>query len=214
MFDVVLRQWGSDGSSYFVHRGILDEPRLARTLTKQSESGQPVMLLGTTLAFLKFFDYIQKTQSRWTLPNGSLLLDTGGMKTQQREVTRGHFVASVEKVLGIPAERCMNEYGMAELSSQFYGRGASQKLQGPPWVRTLAMDMVTGLPCPQGQSGLLRHFDLANVDSVMAIQTEDLGSPLSAMLGDPYFEFKGRAPQSELKGCSLTMEAALHQGQK
>jgi hypothetical protein len=93
---------------------------------------------------------------------------------------------------------------MCELSSQFYGRGASMHLTGPAWVRTLAIDSLTAGPLSAGQSGLLRHFDLANIDSVMAIQTEDIG-----FLDGDGFVFQGRDPNAALKGCSLAAESIL-----
>ena len=45
---------------------------------------------------------------------------------------------------------------------------------------------------------MIRVFDLANVFSVMAIQTEDLG----VRRGDG-FELLGRAELAESRGCSL-----------
>src|SRR6185295_9027939 len=159
-------------------------------------------LLGTTLAFLAFFDYCEKGQTRFTLPAGSRLMDTGGMKTSRRETSRADFVDQVQEWLGIDESSCINEYGMCELSSQFYGRGRSLRLQGPPWVRTLTIDLVTGQDSIAGQPGLLTHFDLANVDSVMAVQTEDMGT----REGDSFL-LHGRAPEAEIKGCSLHAEA-------
>ena len=53
------------------------------------------------------------------------------------------------------------------------------------------------------ESGLLRIFDLANVRSVMAIQTEDL----AVRRGDA-FELIGRAAQAEPRGCSLMSGSA------
>ena len=78
------------------------------------------------------------------------------------------------------------------MSSQFYGYGANMHLVGPHWVKTVVIE------------GLLRHYDLANVDSVMALQTEDMGK----MEGDG-FVFLGRDPNAEAKGCSLAAEAFL-----
>ena len=49
-----------------------------------------------------------------------------------------------------------------------------------------------------GETGLLRIFDLANVFSVMAVQTEDL----AVRRGDG-FELLGRAELAEARGCSL-----------
>jgi hypothetical protein len=45
---------------------------------------------------------------------------------------------------------------------------------------------------------LLRVFDLANVRSVMAVQTEDL-----VVRRGEGFELLGRLPRAEAKGCSL-----------
>jgi hypothetical protein len=50
----------------------------------------------------------------------------------------------------------------------------------------------------EGGTGLIRVFDLANVYSVMAIQTEDLG----IRHGDG-FALAGRAVLAEPRGCSL-----------
>jgi hypothetical protein len=49
-----------------------------------------------------------------------------------------------------------------------------------------------------GETGLIRVFDLANVFSVMAIQTEDLG-----VRRENGFELIGRAQLAEPRGCSL-----------
>ena len=56
----------------------------------------------------------------------------------------------------------------------------------------------TGREVAEGETGLIRVFDLANVFSVAAVQTEDLG----IRLGNG-FELIGRAPQTEPRGCSL-----------
>ena len=192
MMDVVKRTWGGPDSTYFVHRGRLDEPRLVRYLRKAEESKQPVVLLGTTIAFLGFYEYCRTKALTFDLRADSRLMDTGGMKTQKREVSRSDFLRQTTEILGIPENECVNEYGMCELGSQFYGRGVSSYLEGPPWTRTLVME------------GHLRHFDLANVDSVLAIQTEDLG-----IMQGQGFVFQGRDPEATVKGCSLSAEAFL-----
>jgi len=51
---------------------------------------------------------------------------------------------------------------------------------------------------PEGGTGIIRVFDLANVFSVAAIQTEDLG----LRRGDG-FELIGRAEKATPRGCSL-----------
>jgi hypothetical protein len=56
----------------------------------------------------------------------------------------------------------------------------------------------TGREVADGETGLIRVFDLANIFSVMAIQTEDLG-----IRRDEHFELIGRAVLAERRGCSL-----------
>ena len=204
MLDVVRRTYGALGSAYLVARGRLDEWRLASLLAKAEAAQQPVALLGTTIAFLAFFDHAAQTGKTYRLAPGSRLMDTGGLKTDKRETTRPTFVKQAEDLFDIPPNLCINEYGMCELSSQFYGCGASSYLEGPPWTRTLVIDSATGRPTPSGKPGLLRHFDLANVDSVLAIQTEDVG-----IEEENGFVLQGRDPSAEVKGCSLSAEAFI-----
>ena len=73
----------------------------------------------------------------------------------------------------------------------------------PPWSRALVLSPETGREVADGETGLLRIFDLANVRSVMAIQTEDL----AVRRGDA-FELIGRAAQAEPRGCSLMSGSA------
>jgi hypothetical protein len=135
----------------------------------------------------------------------------------------------IEAVLGLPPGRCVNEYGMTELASQVYDNtllkppsratagGAGPRLKhGPPWLRSLVVDVQTLEPVAPGRPGLLRFFDLANRGSVLAVQTEDraiaatdeeLGT--APALGARPFRLLGRAAGSEPRGCSLDAEEAL-----
>jgi hypothetical protein len=68
----------------------------------------------------------------------------------------------------------------------------------PPWARIQIISPETGREVADGETGLIRVLDLANVYSVMAIQTEDLG----IRRGDG-FTLAGRAISAEPRGCSL-----------
>ncbi|HEV8542809.1 MAG TPA: hypothetical protein VGR78_10495 [Verrucomicrobiae bacterium] len=76
--------------------------------------------------------------------------------------------------------------------------GPSRIFRFPPWVRTMIICPETGDEVQDGAAGLVRVVDLANVGSVLAVQTEDLA--IRRGLG---FELIGRAPLSEPRGCSL-----------
>jgi hypothetical protein len=99
---------------------------------------------------------------------------------------------------------------MTEISSQFYDntlRNAFKRMNlpkakiNPPWTRTLVVDPDTLAPLPLGQTGLLRHFDLANRGHLLAIQSDDLGK-----ITPGGFEIYGRTREGEARGCSLTID--------
>src|SRR5437667_12866704 len=99
---------------------------------------------------------------------------------------------------------------MSELSSQAYDRAPDLGLRltpgsasprpffFPPWARAQIVSPDTGREVGEDETGLIRVFDLANVFSVMAIQTEDLG--IRRANG---FELLGRFALAEPRGCSL-----------
>jgi len=76
--------------------------------------------------------------------------------------------------------------------------GATRIFRFPPWTRAQIISLETNREVAEGETGLIRVLDLANVFSVMAIQTEDLG----VRRGDG-FELLGRAQPAEPRGCSL-----------
>ena len=130
-----------------------------------------------------------------------MIVETGGFKGRTRQVPREELYALFTARLGVPVEHCYSEYGMSEMASQFYGRGLDPTKRGPHWVRTRAMDPLTGEDAAPGSPGLLRHYDLANFNSVLALQTQDQGT-----LTPDGFVLHGRAPDAEVRGCSLTVE--------
>ena len=74
----------------------------------------------------------------------------------------------------------------------------------PPWARVQIISPETGREVADGETGIIRVFDLANVFSVAAIQTEDLG-----IRRGNGFELIGRAQMAEPRGCSLMSHSAL-----
>jgi hypothetical protein len=179
----------------------VDCESVARTLRKASEAATPLVLLGTAFGFVHLLDFLTEADLRFRLPAGSRVMETGGYKGRSRALPKTELRALLTRLLGVPASRIICEYGMSELSSQAYDGGsvdASRVFHFPPWVRVHIISPETGREVSEGETGLLRVFDLANVFSVMAIQTEDLG----VRRGDG-FELIGRAELAESRGCSL-----------
>ncbi len=157
-----------------------------------------ITLFGTAFAFVSLFD---ETNSIWPLPPGSIVIETGGFKGRTREVPRPELYGLFGTRLGVGLDDCYSEYGMCEMASQFYGQGLNPEKRGPHWVRTRTIDPETGEDTGDGATGLLRHYDLANFNSVQALQTQDVGTRTPGG-----FLLAGRAPDAEVRGCSLTVE--------
>ena len=160
----------------------------------------PCTLFGTAFAFVNFLDATEG--ELLTLPKGSVVIETGGFKGRSREVEKSELYALFTERLGADPMCCFSEYGMSELASQFYSQGVDGPKLAPPWLKTRILDPVTGTDTLPGQPGLLAHYDLANLNSVLAIQTEDMG------IWDERggFQLLGRAPGAVLRGCSLLAE--------
>lgn len=205
----------------------LDASLCWRRLCAATETGRPVLILATAFGLVQLLDTPGLAPRNLALPTGSRIMETGGYKGRSRELSPAALRQLVHERLGVPTEAVISEYGMCELSSQAYdslyapapgtarapafgqqqsGNSESRiaslrvrrRFRFPPWVRTQVIDPETGDPCPSGRPGLLRVFDLANIGSVLAIQTEDLAEPVQ-----DGFVLLGRAPGVEPRGCSL-----------
>jgi hypothetical protein len=157
----------------------------------------PVIVAATAFGFMNLFD----SGFRAKFPAGSRAMETGGYKGRSREVPKRELHRLIRERLGI--EQVVNEYGMTELSTQFYDeRPGSDIKDVPHWARVLILEPETGNEAAVGDRGLIRVFDLANLWSSMVIQTEDLGVAHEA----GKFEILGRAVGAEVRGCSLNAE--------
>jgi hypothetical protein len=156
-----------------------------------SVAASPIGLMGTAFNFVNLIDAV----GSWELPSGSRVLETGGYKGRSREVSRDELHKMIRGAFGV-AEIVM-EYGMCELSSQAYAH-EDGIFRFPPWARAQIVSPENGREVREGETGMVRVFDLANVWSVLAVQTEDLG-----VRRGHGFELLGRASGAEARGCSL-----------
>jgi hypothetical protein len=191
---------------------------------RQTPDARPLLLLGTAFSFVHLFDWLAEQDLQFQLPAGSRVMETGGYKNRSRSMPKTELHQLITERLGVPPSRIICEYGMSELGSQAYDLGAlasrrrvsslcseqdagvtpalpgldTRHFEFPPWARVQIISPETGREVSDGETGLIRVFDLANVFSVMAIQTEDLG-----IRRGEHFELIGRAVLAEARGCSL-----------
>lgn len=199
---------GSPHSSLSCMAGWLIEPgnfywgRWDALIEDLARLKAPVLLFGTALAFLDLFETLDTRTI--SLPAGSVALETGGYKGTQRDMPKADLYRLFSEKLGLSTDAVWNEYGMTELSSQFYTHGLDLPHEGAPWVRGLVIDPATGREVNEGETGVLHIYDLANVDSCCAIQTRDL----AIRRGDG-FTLIGRDPAALPRGCSRTADDML-----
>jgi hypothetical protein len=188
---------------------------LTRAIEQASEAARPLALLGTSFAFVHALDAL--AAHKLTLPAGSRIMQTGGFKGRSRELSATAMLAALSEGFGVPSAMIIAEYGMTELSSQLYETTlrasvlgsvpAPRRLWVPPWVRVSVVDPERLSPLPDGQEGLVRIDDAANLDSVCALQTADLGVMEAGEL-----ILRGRAQGAAARGCSITADVLLSGG--
>jgi len=209
MFGEWMRVWDDGAGAFLADSGWrVRGDALKRAVEACTGRGTPVLLGGTAFSFAHLLDQID--ESEIPLPPGSVIVETGGFKGRTQAVPRAELYAGLSRTFGLPLARIVNEYGMTELLSQFYepvlleGGPADPEERrhiGPPWVRTSVRDPISLAPARDGEVGILCHVDLANLDSVSAVLTEDLGYAV-----EDGFRIVGRAELAEARGCSLLAE--------
>lgn len=198
----------SDGdSAFFVRRGVLELARLrARVASLPREP--PAIVLATSFALVHLFDAVGAESL--ALPPGSRVMQTGGFKGRSREVSAADLRSQVARTFAVDERAVIGEYGMTELSSQFWettlvdDRARHGVYAEPPWARVVPVDPVTLSPVPDGAVGIARIEDLANVDSAFAVLTHDRVRRLGAR-----FELLGREPGAPPRGCSIALDEML-----
>jgi hypothetical protein len=139
---------------------------------------------------------------------------TGGFKGLCASADPARLAGTIEEKLGIAREFQAAEYGMTELSTQYYDAGLrcalgfehpARGFAVPSWARVRIVEPGEAREVPHGEVGAIVHYDLANRGSALAVQTSDLG----AATGPHSFELRGREPGAEARGCSLAADLWL-----
>lgn len=206
-----VKNFGTENSEFLARvgeRGIdIDGRRFVGLLKESEKTGEPVAIVNSSFGLVHFLDQCKEIGMKFNLPEGSRSLDGGGYKGRSRELTKEELYSGVQETMGISEAYSVNLLGLTENATQFFDNVLLNKLEGKseprykpnqPWTRTIAVNPETLERLPKGKIGLLRHYDLANRSSVMAVQTDDLGYEVGSG-----FEIIGRVKGGEPRGCSL-----------
>lgn len=217
-----MLQWAHDarggpGSAFFWKYGAPNLEGFAGALTTAASSDVPVLLLATSRALEAL---LETTSVTWSLPPGSVVMETGGPKASGMAFDRAAFHEELSVRLGLPVAAVVSEFGMTELGSQGYSPSLLRAVDPaaalrwptpdpdlhvfPPWCRVRAVSPDDLSILPEGERGLLCYWDLSNIDSVLCVLTADEGVALEAGV-----RMLGRSTAATPRGCSLAVEEIL-----
>ncbi len=180
--------------------GVFEFNRLREQL---QDRNQPVMMFGTALAFLNLLE--EHRDIPLQLPSESVVMETGGFKGSGREIGKRDLYQRLSTHLGVSIDSIWNEYGMTELSSQFYSCGVGHSHRAPPWMKFQIINPETNEEASPAETGLLRIVDLANLWSVLSVLTQDL----AVAQPDGGFLLLGRDPDALPRGCSRALDELM-----
>jgi len=193
--------------TYFVRDGVMDLVALDERVTRLLMSSvRDTVVLATSLAYVHLLDALGGAKFR--MPDRTRAMQTGGFKTLTRSVDGSALRRDVARAFCIDESAVVSEYGMTELSSQFWETsfvgGERNVWVEPPWARVVPVDPETLAPVANGATGIARIEDLANVDSAVAIVTAD-----QVRRAGRGFELLGRSAGAPPRGCSIATEEML-----
>ncbi|SMO55015.1 hypothetical protein [Gracilimonas mengyeensis] len=194
MLNLLIEREAS-GMSRFLE---LDQPLDEKAIQKVEKSGKKLMLFGAAFGLMDMLE-LKPVQ----LPKDSVILETGGMKTHRREMTKEELHHQLAEGFGLPESQIHSEYGMCELLSQAYAQG-SLWFNTVPWMKVSIRNSQNPMEIlPAGEEGLIGLMDLANLYSCAFILTGDKG----VQREDGSFQVLGRWNPQNLRGCNFLIDS-------
>jgi hypothetical protein len=191
MINRLISESGDPGSGFYLE----NSDDLMSVIGESRNNKRKKMLIGVSFALL---DLARKYSPDLS---GFIVVETGGMKGRQKEITREELHFILKKAFRL--ESVHSEYGMTEILSQAWSKGGGV-FYSPPWMKILIRDIHDPLDILKkpGITGAINIVDLANINSCSFLATGDLGK----INEDGGFEVLGRFDNSDLRGCNLLLE--------
>lgn len=175
----------------------LQKPITRSQFDSAIEQNRRVLLFGAAFGLLDLLE-----MGSPPLPEDSVIIETGGMKTYRREISKAELRETLSEGFQVPLESVCSEYGMCELLSQFYAVG-SEWFISPHWTKvSVRRADDPSKPCNIGEEGKIAIIDLANTYSCPFILTDDRG----IMDAEGRFKVLGRWNQGDLRGCNFLID--------
>ena len=163
------------------------------------ETDKKKVLFGVTFALIDFAREYDLSDCQLSI------IFTGGMKNRKLEMSFEEVYTALKK--SFPQSAIDAEYGMTEMFSQSYALDNKAGLyRAGSSIKILAKEINDPFKNVKiNKTGQLGFIDLANVDSLSFVLTDDL------TVIDEHNNFKllGRMTTSEMRGCTLMYESLL-----
>lgn len=161
-------------------------------------SGRPLILFGAAFGLLELAE-----NGPNPLPEGTIILETGGMKTHKRAIDKPELRQRLSDGFKLPLRAVQSEYGMCELLSQAYATDG-EWFETVPWMQVTVRDPDDpSRICDPGEEGKIGIIDLANCYSCPFLLTEDRG--VADNTGR--FQVLGRWRPDDMRGCNFLIDS-------
>ncbi len=163
-------------------------------LNQLMTEGKKVVLFGVSFALLEYVRHFHHEMAA-----NLIVVETGGMKKHGKELTRSALHQALAD--GFEKARVVSEYGMTECLSQMYCLNGSGFIPNDRMRICITEPSDPGVPVTNGQRGRINIVDLANLDTISFIATDDLGQSDEQGL----INILGRLDNSDLRGCNYLL---------
>lgn len=190
MADHFIQQSDYKQSGFFLY----NTRDLIKTLENCKKNQIPTLLLGVSFALLDLAEQHALDLS------GIMIMETGGFKGKRKEMIREELHEILCDRFNVQSVH--SEYGMTELFSQAYSR-KDGIFYASPTMRVITRQIMDPFSIEQrNKTGVINVIDLANLDTISFIATDDLGK----VYDDGSFSVLGRLDASDLRGCNLMIQ--------
>ncbi len=168
--------------------------KLIEILLDVKNKNIPILLLGVSFALLELAEQYPMDL------NSIIMMETGGMKGRRKELIRNELHNKLSQSFNL--RNIHSEYGMTELFSQAYSSG-NGIFAPSPTMRVFSRQITDPLSLERmGKTGVLNIIDLANVNTISFLATDDL----CKVYADGTFEVLGRLSNADIRGCNLLVD--------
>jgi len=158
-----------------------------------NNSDKQIILFGVSFALLDFC-------KEYTIADERLsIVFTGGMKSRGEELNYTEMFNKIK--MAFPLSSIDSEFGMTEMFSQSYciNNEAGHYRCGKS-IKVFSQELQDPLSSARtGKTGQLAFIDLANIDTLSFVLTDDL----IVLNKDQSFAVLGRVSESDMRGCNL-----------